>query len=680
MNSIYLHINKESTCLPNHQHCGWPSIPQTEPIARHDLPLFVLSVGLEGAGHHLWTEILDTPVFDCVWINGRHYHRDISDGVPRTAVSKQLEGFKEQMKLRLDSGNPKCKRIYDAEDSFPTGAIRKSGRVFMRPDIINLQLLDGIVYNIKYLLILRNTTDTALSALRRNFFSHVDSELRTVEHTLTYLESALRGVPCNRIFIAHYEHVLAEPSAYKEPLANFLELSSKEKEVLFSRLSKNGKIPPRKVHKLTQYKECQQQNLNEEQCYGKITNIIEKFIKDRDFMWPTFAASAIPTATIANISSLRDPNNSAYSLTSLESDLSGSYDSTIGLSSREVKLWSSILLFLSAFTLFNNLSYLTSTGQFGTSIFDSIVNLLDTFCSAGGLYVGNLGMNAARNIELDSIKKYVQSLTILAVLSLLMRYAWVVDVILEVQSTVRKSQEKSNTNTDVDNTTTGSTSTDDSNVPLSGKLVVTFGIQAVIFALVCTAAWLNCVHRAYRFRNAVQTLNGVLYPRVNNDLTLTTLKQHLFEHIVHLPSLSNNKPNNNLYTQIKGIPQGSILSPILCNLYYGKAEAEIFGTNKQIETIGLKDKTLILRLMDDYIVISLDKSCVTNFLQRAYTCLKSVNYCVEVEFNGNRVKLPQVFSKSANTAIEMKWCGFTINSDTLETIRATTLNLIHNVD
>ena len=36
--------------------------------------------------------------------------------------------------------------------------------------------------------------DTALSALRRNFFSAVDPELRTVEHTLTYVEAAMRGL------------------------------------------------------------------------------------------------------------------------------------------------------------------------------------------------------------------------------------------------------------------------------------------------------------------------------------------------------------------------------------------------------------------------------------------------------------------------------------------------------
>ncbi len=48
--------------------------------------------------------------------------------------------------------------IFDAEDSFPTGAIRKKGRVFMHPDIHNIQQLDGDLFDVKYLIILRNTT------------------------------------------------------------------------------------------------------------------------------------------------------------------------------------------------------------------------------------------------------------------------------------------------------------------------------------------------------------------------------------------------------------------------------------------------------------------------------------------------------------------------------------------
>lgn len=155
MSKIYPGTAAEGTCLPVHSQCGWPIVraPQAK-----NLPLFVLSVGLEGAGHHLWTEIMDQPVFDCVWTNARHYFRDIADGVPRTTAAQLKSGFLEMLQTRKSSGKAPCKTIYDSEDSFPTGAIRQNGRVFMRPDIINLQQLDGVLFNVKYLIIVRNTT------------------------------------------------------------------------------------------------------------------------------------------------------------------------------------------------------------------------------------------------------------------------------------------------------------------------------------------------------------------------------------------------------------------------------------------------------------------------------------------------------------------------------------------
>lgn len=153
MKHIYKTTGVDGTCLPVHEECGWPKRKNPS-----KLPLLVFSVGLEGAGHHLWTELLNKPVFDCVWINGRYYLRDLSDGVPRTTLASAYAGFKESFQLRAATGAAPCTTIYDAEDSFPTGAIRKSGRVFMRPDLVHLQNLDGVLYDIKYLLILRNTT------------------------------------------------------------------------------------------------------------------------------------------------------------------------------------------------------------------------------------------------------------------------------------------------------------------------------------------------------------------------------------------------------------------------------------------------------------------------------------------------------------------------------------------
>ena len=291
----------ESTCLPLHKKCGWPQQTRASSPSRgasnyNDLPLFVLSVGLEGAGHHLWTELMK-PVFDCTWINARHYHRDVGDGLARVSSRDLASGIREQFAMRAKNGKRPCKTIFDAEDSFPTGAIRKTGRVYMRPDIVNLEQLDGVLFRVKYLIIARNATDTVLSSLRRNFFTHVDLGLRCNEQTLTYLESALRGVPCNRVFIAHYEHVLAKPNAYAEPLSDFLEFDPKQKQEFKRILAAKDKgklaLPSRTVHKLTQYLECKTAGLGNDLagCYKKVVQKVETFLADRAYMWPSFAGN-----------------------------------------------------------------------------------------------------------------------------------------------------------------------------------------------------------------------------------------------------------------------------------------------------------------------------------------------------------------------------------------------------
>ena len=54
MSNIYSNIRESTTCIGAHKQCGWPSKSENS----IKLPLFVLTVGLEGAGHHFWTEKL----------------------------------------------------------------------------------------------------------------------------------------------------------------------------------------------------------------------------------------------------------------------------------------------------------------------------------------------------------------------------------------------------------------------------------------------------------------------------------------------------------------------------------------------------------------------------------------------------------------------------------------------
>ena len=118
-------------------------------------------------------------------------------------------------------------------------------------------------------------------------------QFNTIFYTAFLPIFLLPGIPCERVFIAHYEHVLSNPSDYIEPLTDFLELNTLQKEALRKRLSKKGKsLVSRKTHKLTQYKECNEKGqLNEKNCYRHITQILDEFFIDRSFMWPTFAGN-----------------------------------------------------------------------------------------------------------------------------------------------------------------------------------------------------------------------------------------------------------------------------------------------------------------------------------------------------------------------------------------------------
>ena len=92
-------------------------------------------------------------------------------------------------------------------------------------------------------------------------------------------------VPCHKIFIAHYEHLLADPKAFIEPLSIFLQLDDSDgngngnaKKELRRRLSKKGRLPSRTAHKLTQYSECSDED-SEQQCYRKVYTLPMVFIK-----------------------------------------------------------------------------------------------------------------------------------------------------------------------------------------------------------------------------------------------------------------------------------------------------------------------------------------------------------------------------------------------------------------
>ena len=76
------------------------------------------------------------------------------------------------------------------------------------------------------------------------------------------------------------------------------------------------------------------------------------------------------------------------------------------------------------------------------------------------------------------------------------------------------------------------------------------------------------------------------------------------------------------YRQRNGIPQGSILSSLLCNFVYGKLEQELLTCN---------DNSVLFRLIDDFLLITTDRQHAEHFLRLLHKGIPAYGVSVKPE-------------------------------------------------
>ncbi|CAM9992574.1 unnamed protein product, partial [Phaeothamnion confervicola] len=78
-------------------------------------------------------------------------------------------------------------------------------------------------------------------------------------------------------------------------------------------------------------------------------------------------------------------------------------------------------------------------------------------------------------------------------------------------------------------------------------------------------------------RGAVFT-DSVLYSKLKKADLMALLEEHLFRHVVRVPGGAGRGAGcggSEMLRQVAGIPQGSVLSVLLCNFYYGQIERDL---------------------------------------------------------------------------------------------------------
>jgi telomerase reverse transcriptase len=94
-------------------------------------------------------------------------------------------------------------------------------------------------------------------------------------------------------------------------------------------------------------------------------------------------------------------------------------------------------------------------------------------------------------------------------------------------------------------------------------------------------------------------VNTNMQQNETKDDLMRLLREHVERNLV--------KIGKRYYRQKKGIPQGSILSSILCNYFYAELERNVLS-------FALGGDCLLLRLLDDFLLITVDRRQAERFI------------------------------------------------------------------
>jgi telomerase reverse transcriptase len=167
------------------------------------------------------------------------------------------------------------------------------------------------------------------------------------------------------------------------------------------------------------------------------------------------------------------------------------------------------------------------------------------------------------------------------------------------------------------------------------------------------------------------------------DELLKQLREHLTSNLV----LAKGRHGDKYLLQSHGIPQGSVVSTLLCNLYYGNVEKALLPAKLTVttnETPSAEQNCtltseprhchLLVRMVDDYLFITSDSNMFRSFLKTMYRGEPTLG--VTVNPSKTRVSVPVSFQSEDGKVHHLQpdsdpkyftWCGMLFNVESGET-------------
>lgn len=154
-------------------------------------------------------------------------------------------------------------------------------------------------------------------------------------------------------------------------------------------------------------------------------------------------------------------------------------------------------------------------------------------------------------------------------------------------------------------------------------------------------------------RTRTAYVGGVAQRPEYRQTILDLLHEHIQSNVVKL--------GNRFYRQKEGIPQGSILSSLLCSYFYAELERSALGFVDN-------ESSLLMRLIDDFLIITTDRHVAESFMRTMHAGLPE--FGVQVKADKSRANFDIEIDGHAIDRLPAKtdfpYCGNAINTITLD--------------
>ncbi|XP_063435876.1 telomerase reverse transcriptase-like [Mytilus trossulus] len=146
-------------------------------------------------------------------------------------------------------------------------------------------------------------------------------------------------------------------------------------------------------------------------------------------------------------------------------------------------------------------------------------------------------------------------------------------------------------------------------------------------------------------------VDQVVTQQETRECLLRQLHCHIFHNII--------KIGKTYYKQSKGISQGSVISTLLCNMYYGEMERQF----------PIYEGEVMMRIVDDALFVTPSKERAFNYYHKMIDGITDFNFSInksKVQTNFNVSEFTDGITVLKNTEW-LSWCGILLNMRTLET-------------